>query len=83
MEFVLKEKDVVMLADKHNYLVHTLFEYNGVGYLYLVRAVDIKKSNPVVFFAKEKVIEKKLYLDVIKDSELIEKLSYELEKKRE
>ena len=79
MNFVLKEKDIVMLADKHNYLVHTLFEYNGEGYLYLVRAMDIKKENPVIFFAKEKVVDNKLYLDVIKDSELIKKLSNKIQ----
>ena len=79
MDFVLKKKDVVILADKHNYVVHTLFEYEGVGYLYLIRASDFKKSEPVVFFAREYIKDNKLFLDVIKDSELIKKLASRLE----
>ena len=79
MEFVLKKKDVVLLADKHNYMVHTLFEYDGNGYLYLIRVSDLKKSEPVVFFAKEVIKDDKLFLDVIKDSALIKKLSSRLE----
>ncbi len=80
MEFVLKKKDVVLLADKHNYLVHTLFEYENEGYLYLIRVSDVKKSDPVVFFAREYIKDNKFYLDVIKDSELIKKLAARLEK---
>ena len=79
MEFVLKKKDVVVLADKHNYMVHTLFEYEGVGYLYLIRVSDLKKSEPVVFFAREYIKDEKLFLDVIKDSTLIKKLASRLE----
>ena len=79
MDFVLKKKDVVLLADKHNYMVHTLFEYEGVGYLYLIRVSDLKKSEPVVFFAREYIKDEKLFLDVIKDSNLIKKLASRLE----
>ena len=81
MDFVLKKKDVVILADKHNYLVHSLFEYEGNGYLYLIRVSDLKKKEPVVFFARECIKNDKLYLDVIKDSMLIKKLSKVLENK--
>lgn len=79
MENVLKENDVIVLADKHNYLVHTKFEYDNVTYLYLIRVSDLKKSEPVVFFAKEVIRDNKLYLDVIKDSEFIKVLASKLE----
>lgn len=71
----MQKDDIVVLSDNKSYSVLRVFEYEGEIYIVFLQRTDYDEKNPIVLFARERVEEEKVSVDVILDEEFIQELS--------
>ena len=79
MDNVIQKDDVVVLSDNKSYSVLRVFEYEGDSYVVFLQRTDYDEKNPVVLFARERVDDEKVSVDIILDEDFIRELSAHLQ----
>ena len=79
MERVIQKDDVIVLSDNKSYSVQRTFEYDGEPYILFIQRTDFDENNPVVLFARERIEDESVLVDVILDEDFVRELSAYLE----
>jgi hypothetical protein len=79
LDNVIQKDDVVVLSDNKSYSVLRVFEYEGDSYVVFLQRTDYDEKNPVVLFARERVDDEKVSVDIILDEDFIRELSAHLQ----
>ena len=79
MERVIQKDDVIVLSDNKSYSVQRVFEYDGEPYILFIQRTDFDEANPIVLFARERIEDENVMVDVILDEDFVRELSDHLQ----